>query len=214
MSKEVDNEENLAEMTEEEKTATIAEYLERPNLKRLYECAPETAKRRLEVVFWMDKYRTKRNMWPIRELRERIETDMDRESLEYLAAKFPSENGREHYRKLIRELAIREKIKAEGFDELIANVEDEDDRRRYLETLAEIEKLGDEAFMVDKLLLWKAICGCTDSRALLGDAFLHEHEVPRIPNLAAFWLKKAADDGDENAEHQFHALMSEGVVDV
>lgn len=211
MDKEIENEETLPEMTEEEKKATIAEYLERPNFWCLYDCAPEMAKRRLEVAFWMDKYRAKRNMWPIRELRERIELGMDRASLEYLAEKFPTEVGREHYRKLIGNLELREKIEAVGFDKLINEAEDEDDRRMYRATLAEIEKLGDEAVMVDRLLLWKAICGSVDSRALLGDAFLHEHEVPRIPRIAAFWLKKAADDGDEDSEHMFRHLMAEGI---
>lgn len=212
MDKEIENEDNMPEMTEAEKAATIAEYLKRPDLKRLYDCAPEMAKRRLEVAFWSSEYRGKRNMWPIRELRERIEQEMDLESIKYLAAKFPSETGREHYRTLIGDYEIRKNLTPEGFAHLIGEAEDEDDRKMYNKTLAEIDKLGDEAFMINKLLLWKAICGSVDARAMLGDAFLHEHEVTRIPKIAAFWLKKAADDGDENAENQFNNLMAEGIL--
>ncbi len=49
-----------------------------------------------------------------------------------------------------------------------------------------------------------------EAQSLLGDSFLHSHDVERDVELAAFWCKKAAAGGDETARQHLAALRAEG----
>jgi len=68
-----------------------------------------------------------------------------------------------------------------------------------------------EPVMVTRDLVWEAVCGSAEAQALLGDCFLHEHEVLRDVDIAAYWLRKAA-PFKETSKVQLKELEAEGLA--
>ena len=65
--------------------------------------------------------------------------------------------------------------------------------------------------MLIRDLVWDAMDGSVSAQALLGDCFLHGHEVLRDVEIASYWLRKAA-PFDATAKQQLTELKSEGLI--
>jgi len=209
MSKKTDVEDSLSELTAEERRATVKKMQATSPWGDLYAEAPKGAKKRIEVAYLINKFAGKHNMWPVREERIKVENKLSIVDLEYLADAWPGETGREHYRHLLIQARLRPQRTDAKFAKLVAGLS-EDEKVPVRRTMDAVLDLA-EPVMVTRDLVWDAICGSAEAQALLGDCFLHEHEVLRDVDIAAYWLRKAA-PYNETSKNQLADLESEGLA--
>jgi len=209
MSRKTDVEDILPELTAEERQTAMRKMQATSPWSGLYAKAPKGAKKRIEIAYLIDRFAGKQNMWAVREERCRVEQKLGVADLEYLANAWPRETGKEHYRHLLLKARLRSQRTEAKFVQLIAGLpEDERDPvRRTMDAVLDLE----DPIMLTRDLVWDAACGSADAQALLGDCFLHEHEVQRDVDIAAHWLRKAA-PFDRTAKKQLEELESEGLA--
>ena len=174
----------------------------------LYNDAPEGAKKRLYISAVVSKFRGKRNLWPLREERARIEHAMTEEDCEYLAEQHYVPTVRDHFYDLLNQKRVEKKLTPCVFNQLVAAAPAEE-RELIGRTVDRIEDL-ETSVIVTRKLVRDAICGAVYAQAMLGDSFLHGHEVERDVELAAFWCEKAAACGNETARQHLSDLRAEG----
>jgi len=181
---------------------TIAKAVERrcgsKFWKKVYDGAPEGAKKRLQIAFWASNFLDeKEDLDAYRERREEIEcNEMTVEDARYLAENFPADTaGKKHYAELAEELELRplrtqEKLDA-AIDGMIAAMSDYEKAMIEKTRAALRAELKDNCFFtyVD---FWKAVGGDAEQALMAGDIFDHGHGIDRDEDLAFFWFRKAA----------------------
>lgn len=202
-------EEDLPEMTQEEKAAAIASWVKKDPWKEVYPEVTPGAQRRLEVAFCFNEYKGKRNLWPIREWRERVERTLTEEDLKCLIRVFPTVESRQHFQDLMMDLRLRAGRTSEAFQRILDGLPEDEVAlcRKTMGAVCDLEgALGPSPSDV-----WKAVGGGIDATTLVADCFLHGHGVDRDVELAAYWLAKAAPH-DKWARDRLQELKDEGLA--
>lgn len=209
MSKKTEQEDFMPELSAVERARALEDMQSKAPWDKLYANAPVRAKQRIEIAYLINRFTGKRNMWPIREERIRIENTLAAPDLEYLLCNWPSETGKEHYRQLLYRIRARPHRTDKKFSKLVSSLP-EDERDLVCRTMDAVLDLQDPV-MLTRDSVWEAAGGGVDAQALLGDCFLHEHEVLRDVEIAAYWLRKAA-PFNKTAKAQLAELQAEGLA--
>ena len=205
MSVEADNEEYLPEVSEEDLESVLEKWMKDKQFATVYENASELVQHRLAVTLLVAEFHGKRNLWPIREMRSRLELIMDAADFEYLAKHFPAELGRDKYYHQWLWAKGRHLRTWENFLHLIS-IYDSNDQELCKRAYAKISDI-ENPIMLSTDMLWKAVAGSVKDMALIGDYFNHGHEVERDVDIAEFFLKRAAKADDEMAKFQYLELL-------
>lgn len=190
MNKKTEQEDFMPELSAVERASALEDMQSKSPWGKLHANAPARAKQRIEIAYLINCFAGKRNMWPIREERTRVESTLTISDLEYLIRSRPSETGKEHYRQLLYRVRARPHRTDKKFSKLVSNLP-EDERDLVCRTMDAVLDQQDPV-MLTRDSVWEAVGGSADAQALLGDSFLHEHEVLRDVEIAAYWLRKAA----------------------
>lgn len=209
MNKNTEQEDFMPELGADERAQALKTMQSTPLWSSLYANAPAQAKRRIEIAYLINRFAGKRNMWPVRDERIRAENALTVADLEYLQVAWPSSAGKEHYRHLLFQARLRPQRTNAKFSKLIAALPD-NERELICRTMDTVLDLQDP-LMLTRDLVWDAVCGSISAQALLGDCFLHEHDVLRDVEIAAYWLRKAA-PFDATAKSLLAELESEGLA--
>lgn len=203
------DEEQMPCISDEERWLVLAEHTGKKPWAVLYAGASEQARRRIDIACLYNAFVGKRNLYPLREERCRVERLLDEGDLVYLSRGWPVAQGREYFQQLLFQLRARTLRTDERLEEMLATYSDEDAEivRRTLQAAESLE----DPVIVTTDLVWTALGGGIDAQALLGDCFLHEHEVIRDTDIAAFWLRKAA-PYDEASKKLLQQLADEGLA--
>ncbi|MBR4260025.1 MAG: sel1 repeat family protein [Kiritimatiellae bacterium] len=185
--------------TEESMESVTREMCEDEFWRRVYENAPEGAKRRLRVAFWGNRYlREGEDLDAYRACREEIErSGMTREDAHYLAEAFREGAGKRHYEALAEKIARRPMMSDAKLNAAMDAMEalfPEEGRVHLAESRRRMAACA-EPFITTELM-WKAVGGDRESCALVGDCFLHGHGVDPDGELALWWFRRGALCGD------------------
>ena len=209
MSKKTEQEDFMPELSAVERARALEDMQSKDPWDKLHANAPARAKQRIEIAYLINGFAGKRNMWPTREERTRVESTLTVSDLEYLIRSWPSETGKEHYRQLLYRVRARPYRTDKKFSKLVSSLP-EDERTLVCRTMDAVLDLQDPV-MLTRDSVWEAAGGGVDAQALLGDCFLHEHEVLRDVEIAAYWLRKAA-PFNKTAKAQLTELQAEGLA--
>ncbi len=183
------NEENMQVETDS--------YMKDEFWRDIYENASETAKKRLRVAFWASRHLDeKEDLDKYREYREQVESEMTYDDAAYLAERFPTGAGKDHYAKLRDRLELMPLRSKEKLDEACAIMLEhasDYDRRIFEKTQAELLQCHDA--LVRYEWLWGAVGGNGEDAEWLGDTFDHGHGVEPDEELAYYWFKRGAMSG-------------------
>lgn len=174
MSKETEREDYLPEPTKDEMQEAFDEQIDADErFRSLYNDAPEGAKKRLYISAVVSKFRGKRNLWPLREERARIEHAMTEEDCEYLAEQHYVPTVRDHFYDLLNQKRVEKKLTPCVFNQLVAAAPAEE-RELIGRTVDRIEDL-ETSVIVTRKLVRDAICGAVYAPAACSNETARQH---------------------------------------